>query len=346
MADPEHGHRALLTGGSGELIGLVRHRLTNAGVNVRELQPGGYSAEHLERACDGVDVVVHLEDSLPQRERHAATPFARLLESAAEGVRRFVLQSSAQVYAPVPPSRWPILEHFPRFAREAPGTQMYVQRKVDEENALLQAAGRGSMEFVVLRPTEVFGVEGGFAEHVVELLGLGPTEAVRHYSALGVMQWVHVEDLADAVAVAALDDAAANQAFTIAGPESFTVAELAEAAWSRDQSLLRADRSPRFTSVKATAVMGWAPGRRLSDALVQPQPLRWGGWRLPRSAPFRPGPSNGRFPADSAWRLMRRPWLCRPTAGARWVSGAGQRPNGPAEAMPISIARGRTTPSW
>ena len=257
MADPAPFHRALLTGGSADLIRLVQWRLGNAGVDMRELQPGSYSAEHLEQACDGVDVVIHLEDSLPQREHHAAAPFAELLEAGAGRVRRFVLQSSAQVYAPVLSSRWPILEHFPRFAREAPGTQMYAQRKVDEENALLQAAGRGSMEFVVLRPTEVFGIGGGFAEHVLELVRLRPAAAAGRYSALGVMQWVHVEDLADAVLVAALDDAAADQAFTIAGPESFTVAELAEAAWSRDQSLLRADRPARFTSVKATAVMGW-----------------------------------------------------------------------------------------
>jgi nucleoside-diphosphate-sugar epimerase len=345
VADPAHWHRALLVGSSAELVRLVRQRLGNAGVDVRELQSGSHSSEHLKQACDGVDVVVHLEDSLP-RERHAEAPFAGLLGAAAEGVRRFVLQSSAQVYAPVPPSGWPILEHFPRFARETPSTQMYVQRKVDEENALLQAAGRDSMEFVVLRPTEVFGVEGGFAEHVLELVGLRPAAAVRRYSALGFMQWVHIEDLADVVALAALDDAAADQAFTIAGPESFTVAELAEVALSRDQSLLRTDRPARFTSVKATAIMGWVPGRRLSDTLVHPEPLRWGGWRSPSSAPFRSGPSNGRFPADSAWRLMRRPWLCRPTAGARWVSGAGQRPDDPAEAMPISTARGRTTPSW
>jgi nucleoside-diphosphate-sugar epimerase len=249
-----------------------------------------------------VDVVVHLESPLLQREHHAAAPFAELLEAAAGRVRRFVLQSSAQVYAPVLPSRWPILEHFPRLARETPGIQMYVQRKIDEENALLQTAGRGPLEFVVLRHTAAFGLEGGFAEWVLELVGLRPAAAIERYSALGVMQWVHAEDLADAIVVAALDDAAANQAFNIAGPESFTVAELVEAALSRDPSLLRADRPCKFASVKAATVMGWVAGQRLGDALVPPEPLHWGAWRSPRNVPFRPESSNGRFLTGDALR--------------------------------------------
>jgi nucleoside-diphosphate-sugar epimerase len=322
VADPAHAHRALLTGGSADLTRLVRRGLGDLGADVRELQPGSYSTEHLEQACSDVDVVVHLESPLLQREHHATAPFAELLEAAAGRVRRFVLQSSAQVYAPVLPSRWPILEHFPRLARETPGIQMYVQRKIVEENALLQAAERGPLEFVILRPTAAFGIEGGFAERVLELVGLRPAAAIEWYSAVGVMQWVHVEDLADAIVAAALNDAAANQVFTIAGPESFTVAELAEAALSRDPSPLRADRPGKFTSVKAATVMGWVPGRRLGDALVPPEPLHWDALQSSGSAPFRPGPSNGRFPAGDSSRLTRSPWLGRPAAGDSWAPGA------------------------
>jgi len=309
VADSAGLHHALLTGGSADLVDLVRRRLEGAGAAARELQPGNYPAGHLAQACSDVDVVVHLDSSLPQGKHYSTVPVTELLEAVAGRVRRFVLQSSVQVYAPVPPSQWPILEHSPRFAPGTPGTQMYVKRKIDEENALLLAAERAPMEFVILRPTAVFGIEGGFAEQVLELVGRRPAAAVEWYSAFGVMQWVHIEDLADAILVAALDDAAADQAFTIAGPESFTVGELAEATLSRDPSLLQADRPTRFATMKATAVMGWAPGRRLTDALVPPEPLPWGGWRSPRSAHFRPEPSNGRFSADGASFLMRRPWL-------------------------------------
>jgi nucleoside-diphosphate-sugar epimerase len=308
MAESTRLRSALLTGCSTDLGLLVRRGLGYTRADVRELQPGSYSAEHLEQACNGVDVVVHLDDPLPQREYHpigAATPFVKLLEAAAGRVRRFVLHSSVQVYAPVPAPRWPILEHFPRLAHGAPSAQAYGQRKIDEEDALVHTAARGPMEFVVLRSTEVFGTDRGFAEQVLELVGLRPAAAVQRYSAIGVMQWVHVEDLADAILVAALDDTAAGQVFTIAGSESFTVTELAEAAWSRDPSPLRAERPAKFTSVKAAAVMGWSPDRPLSDVLVPREPRRRGGWRSITDAPSYPRPNGGRFSAGSVWHPMQ-----------------------------------------
>ena len=283
--------KAVLAGGSSDLGRLVRRGLEDAGTGVQELPPGSYSADYLEQICSGVDVVVHHERPVPRPDGRslstAAAPFTQLLEAAVGRVRRFVLHSSVQVYAPVPtPSRWPILEHFPLLAHGTAAAQAYGQRKIDEEKALFHAAARGPMEFVVLRPTEVFGVGGGFAEQLLDLIDLQPAVAVGRYSAIGVMQWVHVEDLADAMVAAALDDATADQAFTIAGPESFTVAELAEMAWSGDPFVLRADRPAKFTSVKAAAIMGWAPGRRLSDALFALESPRWSDWRSPRYWPL------------------------------------------------------------
>jgi nucleoside-diphosphate-sugar epimerase len=203
--------------------------------------------------------------------------------------------------------QWPILEHFPRFAHGTPNAQTYGQRKIDEENALLYTAAQSPMEFVVLRSTEIFGTEGGFAEHVLELISLRPAVAVQRYSAIGVMQWVHVEDLADAILVAALDDAAADQAFTIAGPESFMVSELAEAAWSNDASLLRADRPAKFTSVKAATIMGWVPDRHLSDLFAPPELLYRGGWQSTIGASSYPESNGHQFPSGSAWGLMQSP---------------------------------------
>ena len=286
-----HSRKAVLAGGSSDLGRLVRRGLEDAGTGVRELQPGSYSADYLEQICSGVDVVVHLERPVPRYDGRspstATAPFTQLLEAAVGSVRRFVLHSSVQVYAPVPtPSRWPILEHFPLLAHGTAAAQAYGQRKIDEEKALSLAAARGSMEFVVLRPTEVFGVGGGFAEQLLDLIDLQPAVAVGRYSATGVMQWVHVEDVADAMVAAAVNYAAADQAFNIAGPESFTVAELAEMAWSRDPFVLRADRPAKFTSVKAAAIMGWAPGRRLSDALVPLESPRWSDWRSTRYWPL------------------------------------------------------------
>ncbi len=150
------------------------------------------------------------------------------------GVRRIVALSST--------SRFTKLDSSDSSERE-------VVRRLTEAEAAIQAwAERNHVEWVVLRPTLIYGYgqDKNVAEiiRIIRRLGFFPLLG----KAMGLRQPIHAEDVAQA-GVAALDaPGAANQAYNLSGGETLPYREMV----SRIFIALR--RPPRFVGVPLFAI--------------------------------------------------------------------------------------------
>jgi dihydroflavonol-4-reductase len=140
-----------------------------------------------------------------------------LRAAAATGVRRFVHCSTAGIHGqrvgPLIDERTPVRPW-----------NSYERSKVASEEQVRKLAQGNGMEYVILRPTAVYGPRD---ERLVKLFRsvakgrfplFGRGEGRRHM--------VYVTDLADAFLKACTVPQAANQAFIIAGPEAVQLREL------------------------------------------------------------------------------------------------------------------------
>jgi nucleoside-diphosphate-sugar epimerase len=162
--------------------------------------------------------------------------------AAARGVKRFVLCGTAGVYgqrvAGVIDERSPL----------QPWNE-YERSKVAAEDALRRICAETDMEYVILRPTAVYGPRDerlqklfrSVAKGRFPLFGRG--EGRRHM--------VYVEDLADAFLRACTTPAAANDAFIIGGPQAVTLREMLDI-------LARAAGQPGFGPRLPLKPMQWA----------------------------------------------------------------------------------------
>jgi uncharacterized protein YbjT (DUF2867 family) len=162
----------------------------------------------LRAACDGVDAVVHLvaiiRGGASDYERVMTSGTRALIEAASEArVRRFVLVSALG------------LDESTR------ALTPYYRAKWDEERAL-KASG---LEHVILRPSFVFGRDGGVLPTFLRLVRYSPITPV-----LGpgtqLIQPISVEDVV-AHLVKGLDlEAARDRTFDLAGPDRVSWNEL------------------------------------------------------------------------------------------------------------------------
>ncbi len=110
-----------------------------------------------------------------------------------------------------------------------PGPSMYLRSKADGERAIREVQG---VDWTILRPSVVFGPEDRFLntfaslQRVLPVLPLGRAQAR--------FQPVYVGDVAQAIVNALDRPATIGRSFEMAGPEVFTLAELARLAgrWS------------------------------------------------------------------------------------------------------------------
>ncbi len=244
----------LLTGGSGYVGSVILDRLVRSGAVVRVLAlpetvagllhkdriqifEGSLSdRELLARATAGVDVVYHFGAALPSGDTALITEVnvrgtENLLAAAtANRVRRFVHASSMAVYDPVVRrSRWPITEEFPLQAPGRRARSHYPRSKVEAEALVKQAHDESGIEYVILRFPIVYGLGAPLVEdYIVTLLGRPRVLTTGAADAPG-MQWVHVDDLAEATVLAGTRAEAANQVFNISGGDVFSMRDLLEA---------------------------------------------------------------------------------------------------------------------
>ena len=207
----------------------------------------------LAEATREAEVVYHLAALLPGSDprdlfRVNVDGTENLLRATPEGVR-FVFTSSVAVYRPAPwPFMWPITEDHPQAAYANEGLRSYGQSKIDAEQRILRAHDERGLEYVILRPTATYGPGAQYAERLLQHAtrpwggwapGAGwgmppwlqPGDLAEYGAEYGVLQSVHVRDLADAVVRAGTVSEAANEVINVAGGEVFTPQQVAAAVW-------------------------------------------------------------------------------------------------------------------
>ena len=244
--------RALITGATGFIgLALVRHLIRDgheATVLVRsrerskpdpvaELRDYGatvvegtvFDAEILAGAIENRDVVFHVAwhwhrpdaPGAPQaasaaEQWHINVDGTRLLIEAAKraAVRRLVFTSTVWVY---PASlQMPIREDAGTFSPETVRghpAEGYVAPKLAVEEMIRHLMP--PPEYVILRPSLTYGVGARWAPDILKGMLKGPPKRrVRSE------HWVHVDDVADAMILAAEVPGAAGMTFNLAGPET------------------------------------------------------------------------------------------------------------------------------
>ena len=228
----------LVTGGTGFVGPKVVHELRAQGHEVRcvvrdrkrgtqlaawgcELAEGDMTdAASLRAAVRGCDVVVHLVAILTGRRED----FERIMEQGTrdlvaaakdEGVRRFVLMSALGTSA------------------ETRDLVPYFHAKWEMEQTL---KGSG-LEHVILRPSFVFGPDGGILQTFKRIARLSPVTPITG-SGQQLIQPIWVEDVAAYFAASVEKPEAANRTFELGGPDVVTWDEL----WARLKRVLRIRR--------------------------------------------------------------------------------------------------------
>ena len=228
----------LVTGGTGFVGGHVVHALRAQELLVRalvrdprrasrlsawgvELVEGDVGdAASLRAACDGVDTVVHLvaiiKGSRDDFERVMSQGTRDLVWAAREaGVRRFVLTSALGL------------------SERSRSAVPYFGAKWEMESAVKDSG----LEYVIMRPSFVFGKDGGVLPTFVRLARFAPVTPIVGPGTQR-LQPIWVEDLAQIYAQALDLPAAANRTFELGGPDAPTWDEF----WDRLKRVLGKSR--------------------------------------------------------------------------------------------------------
>ena len=224
----------LVTGGTGFVGPYVVHALRVRDVTVRalvrsrgrasrlaawgaELADGDVTdAASLRRACEGVDAVVHLvsiiKGSRADFERVMVEGTRNVVAAAKEaGVRRFLLTSALG------------LDERSRRAVPYFGAKWQMERAVEESG----------LEHTILRPSFVFGRDGGVLPTFVRLARFAPVTPIVGPGTQR-LQPIWVEDLAEHYALALELPEAAGRTFELGGPDTPTWNEF----WARLKRVL------------------------------------------------------------------------------------------------------------
>jgi nucleoside-diphosphate-sugar epimerase len=228
---------------------------------VEELRGDVRSPEDARRLVAGADVLVHAAAALPIRVSRRAIwsvnveGTATVLAAAREaGVRRHVLISSTAVYGV--PKVHPIFEDSPLV-----GVGHYGESKIEAER-VTQEFGRRGLEYTIIRPKTFVGPE---RLGVFEILFDWIREGRRIYvlgQGTNRYQLLAVEDLVEAIVLAADSDAARNEVLNVGAREFATVredlGELIEHAGSSSR-LTRVPAKPAEVALRALELLRVSP---------------------------------------------------------------------------------------
>ena len=273
----------------------------------------------LIKATKNVEVVYHLAQLSPAPER-TGVDFVRvnvqgtenLLRACGPHIRRFVFRSAVSVYRPAPfPFMWPITENASLGAHGHDPLRYYGQTKIEAENLVRRFHRERGFEYIILRPTVVYGRGSRFVEQLLAEIISRPWLALSRGAEWGVMQWVHVSDMAEAVVLTGTQSEAANQVFNVAGNEAITVEKVIRTVWQiiagRSQKWMQrfqnaAARSDglKFDISKAQAMLGWTPHMTLREGLEEML------WEIinPQIAPPAWPSLSQEFNTEALWRTF------------------------------------------
>jgi NADH dehydrogenase len=224
----------LVTGGTGFIGPHVVHSLRTSDTPVRalvrepdrasrlkawgvELAAGDVTdPASLRAACEGVDAVVHLVAIIkggPADFERIMSEGTRNVVAAARdgGVRRFVLASALGL------------------DERSKDAVPYFAAKWEMERAVRESG----LDYVIFRPSFVFGRDGGVLPTFIRLARLAPVTPIVGPGTQR-LQPIWVEDLAEYYARAIAEPAAVNRTFDLGGPEAVTWNEF----WERLKRVL------------------------------------------------------------------------------------------------------------
>jgi nucleoside-diphosphate-sugar epimerase len=280
----------MLTGATGFVGGAVLTRLAERGDEVAALvrpdpeRDAGELADAgavrivdgdlarpdaLADAAGGAEVAVHLaavraadEDEL---EAVNADGTRAVVEAClAAGVPRLVVASSIAVYGALHrASDWPADEDAP-----LTGALPYARTKAEAERVVRLAAREDGLEYAILRPSVVYGAGGPALSRLVAQTLRHPLRPPR---AGGTVQPLHVDDMAEAILLAADAPRGLRATLNVAGSEHVTSRALVAAI-----RRARHDPAPpvtlpvlKYDIRRAHAVLGFAPSVGLADGLPE-----------------------------------------------------------------------------
>jgi uncharacterized protein YbjT (DUF2867 family) len=196
----------------------------------------------LHAACEGVDCLVHLVAIIRGRpqdfERVMADGTRNVVAAACEqGVRRFVLASALGL------------------DERTKDAVPYYRAKWEMERAVRDSG----LEHVILRPSFVFGRDGGVLPTFVRLARFAPVTPIVGPGTQR-LQPIWVEDLAEYYAMAVSEPAATDRTFELGGPDAVTWNEF----WERLKRVLGVRRPSIHVPFGAmrlqAALTEWLPG--------------------------------------------------------------------------------------
>jgi uncharacterized protein YbjT (DUF2867 family) len=224
----------LVTGGTGFVGPYVVHALRARGTPVRalvrkparatrlaawgvELTTGDVTdPDSLRTACEDVDTVVHLVAII----RGKPADFERVM---AEGTRKVV--AAAQKAG----ARRIVLASALGLDERSKDAVPYFAAKWEMERAVRESG----LEHVILRPSFVFGRDGGVLPTFVRLARYAPVTPIVGPGGQR-LQPIWVEDLAEYYALAATEQTGTNQTFELGGPDAVSWNEF----WQRLKRVL------------------------------------------------------------------------------------------------------------
>lgn len=267
-----------------EVVALVRPSTASNPASIEPLLRDGVEisrgdvldAASVRRAASDVDVVCHLAAVLP-RQGSSVSDVLRsnivggknVLDACVrQSVVRLVFASSVAVYGRC---------LFGVSERTPPNPLgPYGYAKLAVEQAIHERARKEGLSHSLLRLSPIYGRGGPpvFTRQIRQVLaGRRPRTPAGGW----LEQWIHVDDAARAVLVAATTDVERPVTFNLAGPDTVSPHQLASLVWSLvlDGPLLEYDRRgftsaiQLFDTTRSRATLGFVPRVGLIDGLPE-----------------------------------------------------------------------------
>ncbi len=213
-----HVARRLLAEKRAATRGLARdpakaQRLASLGVEVIAGDLADFAS--LERAVQGCSVVIHAAaqvSSVPSRatfEQSNVTGTRNLLRAVAEArVSRFVHLSSIAVFGLAMAGE--VTDQSPRRHSGDP----YCDTKLDAEEEVFRAQREDRLPITVLRPSAVYG-PGSTHWSVIPIKRIKKGKMLLFNEGKGLLNYVYIDNLVDAILLVAEDDGAVGEAFIV-----------------------------------------------------------------------------------------------------------------------------------